>query len=316
MTSIERVLYYAALPSEEEEAAAARTGAGLQAAVAAPASWPSAGRLEFKGLSARYRADMACVLRDITVTIPAGARVGVLGRTGSGKTSLMLSLLRLNEVCGGQVLLDGVDLATLPLSALRGAGAVCLIPQEPHLFTGTLRSNLDPTGLAFSDDELWAALGAVQLRALVQASAGGLLSPVAEGGGNLSVGERQLLSLARALLHRAKVFVTDEATANVDYATDALVQATLRGGEGGVEGGGFQGRTLIQIAHRISTVIDSDLLLVLDNGEVVEVGSPAELLAKEGGVFTGMVNQTGAADALRKRAGAAAHAAAGDNKQD
>jgi len=289
------------LPSEEEEARTQREAAGTASEMAtALGGWPEAGRLEFRNLHVRYRHDMPDVLRGINLIIPAGARVGVLGRTGSGKTSLMLSLLRLNIVSKGTVLLDGVDLSTLPLATLRGAGAVCLIPQEPHLFTGTLRSNLDPKGTAFTDEELWAALAAVQLKAMVLALEGGLHAKVAEGGSNLSVGERQLLSLARALLHRAKVFITDEATANVDYHTDALVQATLRGGEGG---DGFRGRTLIQIAHRITTVIDSDMLIVLDNGECVEVGSPAELLAKPAGVFASMVEQTGSAEMLRKRAG-------------
>jgi ABC-type multidrug transport system fused ATPase/permease subunit len=241
--------------------------------------WPREGALRLEGLRVRYREDLPEVLKGITADLTGFKKVGVVGRTGSGKSSLLLALARLNQVCGGRVLLDGVDTAALPLATLRTAVAV--IPQEPHLFSGTVRFNLDPFG-AYSDAAVWAALDATQLRGLVADLPGQLQGRVAEGGSTWSAGQRQLLSLARALLHRRQLVLLDEATASVDHASDQRIQRMLRTDQA------FAGATLVVIAHRIDTVLDSDVVLVLEKGQLAEMGPPQALIAK-GGAFAAMV---------------------------
>ncbi|EFJ47496.1 hypothetical protein VOLCADRAFT_30254, partial [Volvox carteri f. nagariensis] len=215
------------------------------------------------------------VLRDLSFSLPPGTSCGVVGRTGSGKSSLMLTLFRLIDVVGGRILLDGCDTATLGLDALRRQLAI--IPQDPVLFSGTLRRNLDPWR-AYDDKALWEVLGAVQLAESVAAMPGGLDAAMAECGGNLSVGQRQLFCLARALLQDAKVLALDEATANVDRATDQLIQVRSCS----------HGRVLLVIAHRVDTILDTDHLLVLSGGQLVESGDPRRL-AEGDGVFAKMV---------------------------
>jgi ABC-type branched-subunit amino acid transport system ATPase component len=249
------------------------------------AEWPQRGAISFRGVTARYRPELDPVLRSVSFEVAGGQRIGVCGRTGSGKSSLMLALFRIIELEEGRVEIDGVDVASLGLDDLRSRLAI--IPQEATLFAGTLRYNRDPLARC-SDAELTAALEQVGLAEAARAL-GGLGGRIADGGENLSVGERQLVCLARALLRRARVLVLDEATANVDGATDALVQRMLREA--------FAGATVLVIAHRIDTIMDSDKVLVLDGGRVAEFGAPAELLANEHGAFAALVRGRGPAAA-------------------
>lgn len=266
MTSVERLDYYTKLPPESEPS---ESDAG--AALAAAGTWPSKGRVALRDLNVRYRDDLPIVLRGVDLNIPGGSKVGIVGRTGSGKSSLTLAVCRLNEVCGGQVIIDGVDVASLPLSKLRSS--IGVIPQTPTLFAGSLRRNVDPTS-RFEDAEVWEALKAAGVDRLGGDGASGLSFHIEADGRNLSVGERQCVSMARALLLRARIYICDEATANVDYATDAKLQAMMRSHPV------FAKATVLTVAHRLATVRDSDLIAVLEAGKVAECGPPDVLLAK------------------------------------
>ncbi|CAG2176781.1 unnamed protein product, partial [Oppiella nova] len=229
------------------------------------------------------------VLKGINCVLKGGEKVGVVGRTGAGKSSVISALFRMNEP-EGQILIDGVDIQSIGLHDLRRQ--ISIIPQEPVLFTGSVRKNLDPFG-DHPDDELWAALEEVQLKESVVQLPGQLDGLVTEGGSNFSVGQRQLVCLARAILRDNRVLVLDEATANVDHRTDALIQRTIREK--------FRYCTVITIAHRLNTIIDSDKVIVLDAGEVVEFGIPHTLLEKSDGLFTKLVKQTGKHMTIRLR---------------
>eukprot|EP00968_Pinguiococcus_pyrenoidosus_P026431 scaffold7085_cov329-Pinguiococcus_pyrenoidosus.AAC.6 len=254
--------------------------------VLVPASWPASGDLRIRDLKVRYREDLPTVLKSISLHIPAGAKVGVVGRTGSGKSSLLLSLARLNEIEDGSVFMDGVDHQRVPLQRLRRGLAV--IPQDPHLFSGSIRFNIDPFG-EYKDADILEALKTVNLSQAGEDSATGanlgLDHQVEEAGANLSQGQRQLLSLARALLRKRKLVLLDEATAAVDFETDAMIQHALRSADG------FQSSTCVIIAHRMKTIIDTDLIVVLDNGSIVEVGPPQDLIQR-GGLFADMVSES------------------------
>lgn len=239
-------------------------------------AWPSKGKVVFENVQLRYRPHLPLVLRGVSFSISPGQRVGLVGRTGSGKSTLMLAFLRLVELSGGRVLLDDQDISHVPLKLLRGH-AVSIIPQDPFLFAGNLRDNLDPFGMSQPSQHL-EALKRAGLEDLP------LDTVVHSRGSNFSVGQRQLLCFARALLRQAPVVLLDEATANIDALTDAKVQQTLRTS--------FSGSTLLVIAHRLSTVADSDLLVCLSKGEVAEVGSPEELKMK-GGVVAKMFADAG-----------------------
>ena len=197
----------------------------------------------------------------------AGEKIGIVGRTGCGKSTLLSAILRIIEPCGGKVIIDGIDVATIGLRDLRSR--ISLVAQDCVLFAGSIRSNLDPFSMAASDDVIWDALTAASLRDTVQAM-GGLDASVSESGGNLSQGQRQLVSLARALLRNSRILILDEATSSIDTATDALIQKTIRTS--------FADSTTLTIAHRIHTIIDSDKILVLDAGAVAEFGPPSDLM--------------------------------------
>ncbi|XP_020713183.1 multidrug resistance-associated protein 1 isoform X11 [Ceratitis capitata] len=242
-----------------------------------PRDWPMQGQVVFENFKVRYREGLDLVLRGISFSIAGGEKVGIVGRTGAGKSSLTLSLFRIIEAAGGRILIDGVDIATLGLHMLRSR--LTIIPQDPVLFSGTLRINLDPFEVK-SDDELWKALELSHLKSFVKTLPAGLNHEINEGGENLSVGQRQLVCLARALLRKTKVLVLDEATAAVDLETDDLIQKTIRSE--------FTECTVLTIAHRLNTIMDSDKVVVLDKGEITEFASPTELLDNPKSAFYSM----------------------------
>lgn len=244
--------------------------------------WPTEGAITFGDVRMRYRPDLDLVLRGLQVEIKAGEKIGICGRTGAGKSSLLQAVLRLVEAEDGQIVIDGRNIAEIGLNDLRSRIAV--LPQEPLVFSTTLRHNLDPFGV-YSDAELWEALKRAHLYDVVAAFPEGLDSPVAENGENYSVGQRQLVCLARACLKHSKILLLDEATANVDVETDNLIQATIRRE--------FATCTTLTIAHRLNTIIDSDRILVLDAGRVAEYDTPAALLRNQDSIFASLVRDTG-----------------------
>ena len=274
MNSVERMGEYDRMPEEAPHE--------LPTDAALPPSWPASGALTVENLVVRYRPELPPVLRSVSFALETSQKLGIVGRTGSGKSSLVLALLRIVEPQTGRVLLDGVDVAHIGLARLRNAFAV--IPQDPFVFAGSLRANLDPFA-EHGDDALWAALDRVGLKTMVQADVKKLELPVLDAGANFSLGQRQLLCMARALLRDARCLVLDEATASVDYDTDTLIQKTVREA--------FKHVTVLTIAHRLISVMDSDRVLVLDGGEVAEFGAPSQLLQRPAGAFSALVNQTG-----------------------
>ncbi|KAJ1564651.1 hypothetical protein HK405_014305 [Cladochytrium tenue] len=244
--------------------------------------WPKNGEIEFRGYSTRYREGLDLVLNGVSFKVRPNEKLGVVGRTGAGKSSLTLSLFRLIEPAGGQILIDGVDVSSLGLFDLRSR--MTIIPQDSFLFTGTVRDNLDPFG-GCPDERLWAAVEAAGLKPVVQRLDGGLDSRVLQGGENFSVGQRQLICLARAVLRNSHVLVLDEATAAIDYETDAAIQRTIRELA--------RHATVITIAHRVNTIVDYDRILVLDAGRVVELDSPQTLLADKSSRFYALAKEAG-----------------------
>merc|ERR1719424_25144 len=244
-----------------------------------PDAWaPTAGAIAFKRVEMRYR-DGPLVLRGVDFAVEGGASVGVVGRTGSGKSSLTAALFRVVEICGGTIEIDGVDTSTLGLRELRRG--LFIIPQDPVLFSASLRFNVDPFD-EYTDIEVAAALDRAALGPTVRALPGGVGEVLSEGGSNLSVGQRQLVCIARALLRKPKILVLDEATASIDNDTDAAIQKQIRES--------FRDATTITIAHRLHTILDSDKILVLDDGVVLEYDSPATLLAKRDSRFRALVD--------------------------
>ncbi|VDC03809.1 unnamed protein product [Peniophora sp. CBMAI 1063] len=262
---------------------------------APPASWPTSGDLRIQGLSARYSPDGPKVLHNLSFNVRSGERVGIVGRTGSGKSSLTLSLLRL-IFTEGDVYYDGVNTANINLDALRTA--ITIIPQVPELLSGTLRENLDPFG-EYDDAVLNSALRASGLFSLQDETDEGRItldSQISSGGGNLSVGQRQILALARALVRGSKLLILDEATSSIDYKTDAIIQSSLRRELGGDV-------TLLTVAHRLQTIMDADKIMVLDAGRIVEFDTPLSLLKRDGGFFKSLVDESGDKDTLYTMAG-------------
>ncbi|XP_044268658.1 ATP-binding cassette sub-family C member 4-like [Tribolium madens] len=274
LTSVERVMQYTKLDSEFKTE---ETISEKQESI--PLPWPSKGSIEFQDLSLRYSEIDPPVLRHLNIAIAPGNKIGIVGRTGAGKSSLISALFRLAPL-EGKILIDGIDTKTIELNRLRKK--ISIIPQAPVLFSATLRYNLNPFG-EFDDKKLWDVLEQVELKEAIRH----LDVPVSEGGSNFSLGQRQLLCLARAILRNNKILVLDEATANVDPRTDALIQKTIRQK--------FHDCTVLTVAHRLNTIMDSDKVLVMDSGKVVEFEHPHLLLQDEDGYFSKMVAETGPA---------------------
>uniref|UniRef100_A0A674F774 ATP-binding cassette sub-family C member 10 n=1 Tax=Salmo trutta TaxID=8032 RepID=A0A674F774_SALTR len=246
-----------------------------------PTSWPEQGWVEFRGAVLSYREGLPNALDGVSLVVRPGEKVGVVGRTGSGKSTLFLALFRMVELNQGQILLDGVDTSQVGLAQLRSKLAI--IPQDPFLFSGTVRENLDPCG-HHPDSRLLEALEHCHLSPVIN-RIGGLGAEVGEQGKSLSLGQRQLLCLARALLTEANILCIDEATASVDQKTDKLLQQTIREK--------FQDKTVLTIAHRISTIMDSDRVLVMHSGKVVEFDTPADLCQRDDSIFCKLVGGRG-----------------------
>ncbi|KAK9108406.1 hypothetical protein Syun_024417 [Stephania yunnanensis] len=269
MISVERILQFSKIPSE----------APLEIEGHKPEpDWPENGKIELENLHIQYSHSLPMVLRGVTCTFPGKRKIGVVGRTGSGKSTLIQALFRVIEPSEGRILIDGIDVCTVGLKDLRSR--LGIIPQDPTLFQGTMRTNLDPLK-QHSDSEIWEALTKCHLVDMVRQDHRLLDAPVAEDGENWSVGERQLVCLARLLLKKRRILVLDEATASVDTATDNIMQTTIRKETCNC--------TVITVAHRIPTVIDSDLVLVLDEGKILEYDSPAELLKDSSSAFSKLV---------------------------
>ncbi|XP_065304617.1 ATP-binding cassette sub-family C member 5-like [Dermacentor albipictus] len=244
--------------------------------------WPSEGDLRFEQVCLRYRDGLPLVLHSISFHARGGSKVGIVGRTGAGKSSILVALMRMKELESGCILLDGVDISTLGLHDLRSAIAV--IPQEPVLFQGTVRYNLDPANRK-TDEELWDVLERAHLKAKIEKEDKQLECLVEKNGDNFSVGERQLLCLARAMLRHNKILVLDEATASVDAETDRLIQQTVQET--------FADCTVLTIAHRLHSVLSCDMVIVLDAGQVVEMGSPFTLSNDTSSIFSAMLRASG-----------------------
>ncbi|XP_074079822.1 ATP-binding cassette sub-family C member 3 isoform X2 [Macrotis lagotis] len=248
-----------------------------------PPDWPQQGEVEFLNYSVRYREGLELVLKNLNLRVKGGEKVGIVGRTGAGKSSMTLCLFRILEAAEGEIHIDGINIASIGLHDLRSM--LTIIPQDPVLFSGTLRMNLDPFG-KYSDEEMWQTLELSNLHKFVKSQSKGLDFECSEGGENLSVGQRQLVCLARALLRKSRILVLDEATAAIDLETDDLIQATIRSQ--------FEGCTVLTIAHRLNTIMDYTRVLVLDRGTVAEFDSPANLIAAKG-IFYGMAKDAGLA---------------------
>lgn len=276
MNSTERIHYYG---TELEEEAPLHLGE-------VPASWPEHGAIDFDNVQMRYRDGLPLVLKGLTMHVRAGERIGVVGRTGAGKSTIMSTLFRLVELSGGSISIDGVNIAKIGLHDLRSRLAI--IPQDPTLFRGTIRSNVDPFN-EHTDLELWNALRQADLVGAEQTmdDEGGRIhldTAVEDEGLNFSLGQRQLLALARALVRGSQIIVCDEATSSVDFETDQKIQRTIVRG--------FKGKTLLCIAHRLKTIIGYDRILVMDQGNVAELDRPLTLY-DQGGIFRSMCDRSG-----------------------
>ncbi|KAL5340177.1 P-loop containing nucleoside triphosphate hydrolase protein [Aspergillus crustosus] len=297
MNATERLHYYGT--ELEEEAPLHQTPV--------PASWPERGQITFSTVEMRYRPGLPLVLKGLSMEISGGERIGIVGRTGAGKSSIMSALFRLTELSSGRISIDDIDISTVGLQDLRLRLAI--IPQDPTLFRGSIRSNLDPFN-EHTDLELWDALRQAHLidspeqtpthitpssstdpipepttTTTTTATKLTLDTPVDEEGLTFSLGQRQLMALARALVRNARIIICDEATSSVDFATDQRIQETMARG--------FQGKTLLCIAHRLRTIIHYDRICVMDRGGIAEMDSPVRLWEREGGIFRGMCDRSG-----------------------
>ncbi|KAK9823545.1 hypothetical protein WJX72_003616 [[Myrmecia] bisecta] len=293
MNGVERLVEYTELPAEAP---------AIIPTARPPPAWPSSGAVRVEHLQLRYRPDLDPALDDLTFDIKGREKVGVAGRTGSGKSSLLMALFRIVEPSSGRIIIDGLDVGHIGLRDLRSK--LALVPQDPVIFSGSVRKNLDPFDAAGGDAAIWEALRQAGCADLVRSLQGGLDAEISEGGGNLSTGQRQLLCMARALLRRTRILVLDEATSNCDNTTDSLIQTAIRTA--------FSECTVLTIAHRLHTIIDSDRILLLAAGKLREFDTPANLLRDTTSAFYGLVKDTTQLrnDVLRQSASASALLAA------
>jgi ATP-binding cassette subfamily C (CFTR/MRP) protein 1 len=273
MNATERLHAYAStIPLEVED-----SGLDSAAYKQPPKDWPTTGEIVLTDVCMRYRSDLPDSLHQLNLHIRAGEHVAIVGRTGAGKSSIINALFRFNPLSSGRIQIDGLDISQMPLTSLRRALAI--VPQETDFFSGTVRSNLDPFG-EYTEPELTQALRDAHLDKTVS-----LADAVQTGGSNLSVGQRQLLALARVMLRRSKILIFDEATSSLDTDTDELVQVAMRKST--------QDKTVLCIAHRLRTVLWYDRVCVMDEGKIVELASPAQLWDDPEGRFRRMCDQAG-----------------------
>ncbi|XP_023240706.1 multidrug resistance-associated protein 4-like isoform X2 [Centruroides sculpturatus] len=271
MNSVKRILKYSNLKSEASYESLPEKRP--------PSNWPQTGEIHFDNVSLQYSEDKNIVLKNLTFSIGSGEKIGIVGRTGAGKSSIIASLFRMTEPTG-TITIDGVNTKEIGLRDLRSK--ISIIPQDPVLFTGPLRRNIDPFN-EYSEEMLWKVIE--ELKEVISKLPGGLDTHLTEGGRNFSVGERQLICLARTILRRNKILVMDEATSNIDRRTDSCLQKVIRER--------FESCTVLTIAHRLHTIIDSDRVLVLDTGKLKEFDSPYALLKNANGIFYNLVKKTG-----------------------
>jgi ABC-type multidrug transport system fused ATPase/permease subunit len=279
MVSPERILEYAAIPPE---------GSNNMLVVEPSSQWPQDGSIKFENVVFSYKADAAPVLKGMSFSIGSREKIGIVGRTGAGKSSLTMALFRINELVSGCITIDGVDISSMSLRTLRSR--LSIIPQSPVLFKGTLRAYMDPFN-EFEDEKIWAAFAKVHLTDMISNLDGKLMHELSENGENFSVGERQMLCMARALLNKSRIVIMDEATASIDHATEKKLQEMINRD--------FSEATVLTIAHRLATVLDSDRIMVLSDGKVVEFDSPKKLVKKEKGVFYQLAKEGGYLDQIR-----------------
>ncbi|XP_045340629.1 ATP-binding cassette sub-family C member 8 isoform X5 [Leopardus geoffroyi] len=251
---------------------------GLLAPSLIPKNWPDQGKIQIQNLSVRYDSSLKPVLKHVNALISPGQKIGICGRTGSGKSSFSLAFFRMVDMFEGRIIIDGIDIAKLPLHTLRSRLSIIL--QDPVLFSGTIRFNLDPEKKC-SDSTLWEALEIAQLKLVVKALPGGLDAIITEGGENFSQGQRQLFCLARAFVRKTSIFIMDEATASIDMATENILQKVVMTA--------FADRTVVTIAHRVHTILSADLVIVLKRGAILEFDEPEKLLSRKDSVFASFV---------------------------
>ncbi|PFH45503.1 hypothetical protein AMATHDRAFT_82867 [Amanita thiersii Skay4041] len=245
--------------------------------------WPFRGEIEFQEYSTRYRPELGLVLKEISLKICAGEKIGICGRTGAGKSSLLLALFRIIEPATGIILIDSVDVTKIGLHDLRSA--ISIVPQTPDLFEGTLRENIDPLG-QYTDLDIWSSLEQAHLKDYIDSLSEKLDTPITEGGMSLSAGQRQLLCFTRALLRKSRILVLDEATSAVDLDTDQAIQSIIRGPA-------FTNVTILTIAHRLHTIMESDRILVMESGRIAEFSEPRALLANKDSIFFSLAEEAG-----------------------
>ncbi|RLN32800.1 hypothetical protein BBJ28_00020059 [Nothophytophthora sp. Chile5] len=273
MVSPERIMEYASIQPE---------GTTKALVVEPPADWPRQGTIQFEDVVFSYKEGGAPVLKNVSFDIKNDEKIGIVGRTGAGKSSLTMALFRINELVSGRILIDGVDISTVPLHTLRSR--MSIIPQSPVLFKGTLRAYMDPFDES-SDADIWTVLEKVDMKTKIGALENQLSYELSENGENFSVGERQMLCMARALLNRSRLVVMDEATAAIDHATEQKLQQMITHD--------FQNATMLTIAHRLATVLDSDRVMVLSDGKVAEFDTPRNLTKDSNGRFHELAKEGG-----------------------